>query len=70
MQYQQVELTIGKDGTITERVVNGIGKTCTDLTAALETALGEVRSQELLPEYNQRPIETEIQQDDNLCQNS
>jgi hypothetical protein len=67
LNYRQVELIIDKDGIITERVINGDGKTCTDLTAGLETALGQVKSQELLPEY-QNP-EIEINQDDNLWLN-
>lgn len=61
MNYKKIELIISKDGTITERVINGDGKTCTDLTAGLEIALGEVASQELLPEYQN--LEAEIQQD-------
>jgi hypothetical protein len=26
MQYQQIEITIGKDGIITERIINGDGE--------------------------------------------
>jgi Protein of unknown function (DUF2997) len=50
-EYQKVEYLIGKDGKITEKVINASGTTCTETTAAVEKALGEVQSQELLPEY-------------------
>lgn len=70
MQYRQIQIIIAKDGTITERVINGVGNSCTELTAGLEKALGEVRSQELLPEYKQQLIETQNQEYQNLWQNS
>lgn len=50
-EYQQVEYRIGKDGKITEKVLNATGTTCTLTTAGLEQALGEVEGRELLPEY-------------------
>lgn len=50
-EYQQIEYHIGKDGKITERVINAIGSSCTQTTSGLETALGTIESQELLPEY-------------------
>lgn len=49
MQYYKIELTINKDGTVTEKVLAS-GTACTAVTEELEKALGEVRSQELLPE--------------------
>jgi Protein of unknown function (DUF2997) len=52
-QYQKVEYRIGKDGKIVETVLNGTGSSCTSNTAGIEQALGEVASQELLPEYYQ-----------------
>ncbi|MFB2983859.1 DUF2997 domain-containing protein [Microseira sp. BLCC-F43] len=52
-QYQKVEYRIGKDGKIVETVLNGTGSGCRANTAGLEQALGEVESQELLPEYYQ-----------------
>ncbi|MCF3627466.1 DUF2997 domain-containing protein [Planktothrix agardhii 1801] len=48
MQYYKVEITINPDGTITEKVLNGSGSSCTELTKDLD--LGKVESQELLPE--------------------
>ena len=50
-QYQKVEYRIGKDGKIVETVLNGVGSGCTANTSGLEQALGEVESQQLLPEY-------------------
>ncbi|MFP4336410.1 MAG: DUF2997 domain-containing protein [Halothece sp.] len=58
MQYYKIELTINQDGSITEKVIAS-GPNCTAITEELENALGEVRSQELLPEYNQQAIEIE-----------
>ncbi len=50
-EYQKVEYCIGKDGKITETVINASGSSCTAITSGIEKALGEVESQELLPEY-------------------
>ena len=52
-EYQKIEYRIGKDGKITEKVINASGESCTETTAPLEDALGKVESQELLPEYYQ-----------------
>ncbi|MUH01398.1 DUF2997 domain-containing protein [Scytonema sp. UIC 10036] len=50
-EYQKVEYRIGKDGKITETVINASGSSCTTTTSGIEQALGEVENQELLPEY-------------------
>lgn len=74
MQYKQIEITIGKDGIITERIINGDGKTCINLTAGLEKSLGNIESQKLLPDslrgeaIYQNP-EIYVKQDDNLWLN-
>ena len=52
-QYQKIEYLIGKDGKVTERVIEATGSSCTDTTAPLEQELGQVESQTLLPEYYQ-----------------
>jgi Protein of unknown function (DUF2997) len=65
MQYYQVEFTINPDGTITEKVLNGSGSNCTELTKDLD--LGTIKSQELLPEYHQE-INYQINQEDTLWQ--
>lgn len=50
-EYQKVEYRIGKDGKITEKVINASGSSCIEATSGMEKALGEVESQKLLPEY-------------------
>ena len=50
-EYQKVEYRIGKDGKITEEVINASGSSCIETTLGMEKALGEVESQKLLPEY-------------------
>jgi hypothetical protein len=50
-EYQQVEYCIGKDGRITERVLNASGSSCTETTSSVEASLGKIEAQELLPEY-------------------
>jgi hypothetical protein len=65
MQYYKVEFTINPDGTITEKVLNGSGSSCTELTKDLE--LGEVKSQELLPEYQEQNQINPVQEE-NLWQ--
>lgn len=50
-EYQKIEYCIGKDGKITETVINASGFSCIETTSGMEKALGEVESQELLPEY-------------------
>jgi hypothetical protein len=50
-EYQQVEYRIGKDGKVTERVINATGDSCTLTTSGVEQALGDVEGRELLPEY-------------------
>ena len=69
-EYQRVEYRIGKDGTITETVLNAAGVNCTAATVAIEQALGTVKSQEFLPAYYEdeenltvKPIQS-LQQND------
>ncbi|BAY12141.1 DUF2997 domain-containing protein [Calothrix sp. NIES-2098] len=50
-EYQKIEYRIGKDGKITETVINASGSSCTNTTSEIENALGKVENQELLPEY-------------------
>lgn len=59
MQYYRVEITIEKDGTVTEKMLTGYGSGCTDVTAEIEKSLGEMQSQELLSEYHQLPLDQE-----------
>lgn len=50
-EYQRIEYQIGKDGKITERVIDASGNSCLQPTQPIEDALGKVESRELLPEY-------------------
>lgn len=52
-QYQKIEYHIGKDGKISEKVINGIGSSCTQTTESIENSLGLVAEKTLLPEYYQ-----------------
>jgi hypothetical protein len=52
-EYQKIEYRIGKDGKVVERVLNATGSSCVETTKGLEKSLGEIESQELLPEYFQ-----------------
>jgi len=52
MQYYKVEIIVDKEGNVIYKVV-ATGSGCTAITEELNQALGEVRSQELLPEYEQ-----------------
>ncbi|MDP5018639.1 MAG: DUF2997 domain-containing protein [Dolichospermum sp.] len=52
-EYQKVEYRIGTDGKIVERVLNVTGSSCVESTKGVEQSLGEIESQELLPEYYQ-----------------
>ncbi|MGF1990601.1 MAG: DUF2997 domain-containing protein [Nostoc sp. ZfuVER08] len=51
VEYQKIEYRIGKDGKITETVIAASGASCTNTTSGIEDALGDVETQELLPEY-------------------
>jgi hypothetical protein len=50
-EYQKIEYRIGKDGKIVERVLTATGSSCVETTKSLEQSLGQIESQELLPEY-------------------
>jgi hypothetical protein len=49
--YQKIEYRINKDGKVIETVLDAAGSSCTTATSAIEQALGQVESQELLPAY-------------------
>jgi hypothetical protein len=50
-EYQKIEYHIGKDGKIVEKVLNATGTNCVETTKKIENYLGDIESQELLPEY-------------------
>ncbi|GAB4205792.1 MAG: hypothetical protein Fur006_62280 [Coleofasciculaceae cyanobacterium] len=67
-EYQKIEYRIGKDGKIIETVLNASGSSCMSTTAGLEQALGEVESQELLPEYYQGEEHISLEESQSLTQ--
>ncbi len=67
-EYQKIEYRIGKDGKIIETVLNASGSSCTNTTKGIEQALGEVSSQELLPDYYEREEELTTQDELSLNQ--
>jgi hypothetical protein len=58
--YQKIEYRIGKDGTLTENVLNGQGETCLLATEDLERSLGDVESRDLLPEFDDNSAQVGI----------
>ncbi|MEG4850817.1 DUF2997 domain-containing protein [Microcoleus sp. B5-D4] len=69
MQYYKIEFTINKDGTVTEKVIAS-GANCTAVTQELEKAMGEVRSQELLPEALSDALTKTLTEESTLWTNS
>ncbi|HEY9669771.1 MAG TPA: DUF2997 domain-containing protein [Coleofasciculaceae cyanobacterium] len=67
-EYQKIEYRIGKDGKIVETVLNASGTSCTNTTKGIEQALGEVSSQELLPQYYEAEENLTTQEDISLTQ--
>ncbi|MFN6324815.1 MAG: DUF2997 domain-containing protein, partial [Aphanizomenon sp.] len=67
-EYQKVEYRIGKDGKIVERVLNVTGSSCVETTKSLEKSLGEIESQELLPEYYEGEENINIAENQSLKQ--
>lgn len=53
MKYFKVEFTIEPDGTVKEKVIQGDGKSCLEVTQQIEEDLGGNRDVKLLPEYHQ-----------------
>jgi hypothetical protein len=51
---EEFEITIGPNGEIQIEVKGAKGKSCVELTAFLEQALGEVKSKDFKPEYHQQ----------------
>ncbi len=67
-EYQKIEYCIGKDGKIIETVLNASGESCLNTTKGIEQSLGEVSSQELLPEYYEREENVTTQEDISITQ--
>lgn len=67
-EYQKIEYRIGKDGKIIETVLNASGSSCINTTQGIEDSLGEITSQELLPEYYESEENLTAQKDISLTQ--
>ncbi|NJL41886.1 MAG: DUF2997 domain-containing protein [Leptolyngbyaceae cyanobacterium SM1_4_3] len=67
-EYRKIEYRIGKDGKVIETVLNASGAGCTETTSAIEQALGEVESQELLPQYYEAENDLETDESQSLTQ--
>lgn len=51
-----IVVTITETGETLIEVINGDGKTCTDLTKALEQEIGEVTERKYKPEHRQSSV--------------
>jgi hypothetical protein len=69
-EYRRIEYRIGKDGKITETVLNATGSTCTETTAEIEKALGKVEAQKFLPEYYEGEENLTVTETQSLSQGS
>ncbi|MEH2191093.1 MAG: DUF2997 domain-containing protein [Nostoc sp.] len=67
-EYQKIEYQIGKNGKIVEKVLNATGSNCIETTKEVEKSLGEIESQELLPEYYQEDESISISENQSLQQ--
>lgn len=67
-EYQKIEYRIGKNGKIVEKVLNATGSNCIETTKEVEKFLGEIESQELLPEYYQEDESISISENQSLQQ--
>jgi hypothetical protein len=59
---EKIEITIAPGGDTTISVEGVKGKGCTDLTKAIEKALGKVVKDEKTSEYRERPRDARLQQ--------
>lgn len=54
---ESLEFIIYPDGRVQEKVTGIVGKSCADVTAAIEAQLGRVVSQETTSEYYAQPVQ-------------
>ena len=57
MEAQELEIVVDRDGRVQVPVKGVKGGACTDLTRALEAALGDVEERRLTAEYHEQPVE-------------
>jgi hypothetical protein len=56
MTREEIEVEINDEGEATVHVKGIKGKTCTDLTADIEKALGKVAERKMTPEAHEPPL--------------
>lgn len=65
MNMETLEFIIFPDGRVQEKVTGIVGRSCAEVTAAIEAKLGHVLSQETTSEYfaqpNHQTVSTPIQ---------
>jgi hypothetical protein len=54
---ESLEFIIYPDGRVQEKVTGIVGKSCAEVTAAIEAQLGRVVSQETTSEYYAQPVQ-------------
>jgi Protein of unknown function (DUF2997) len=54
---ETLEFIIYPDGRVQEKVTGVVGISCTEVTAAIESQLGQVHSQEPTSEYFSQPLQ-------------
>lgn len=57
MSMETLEFVIYPDGRVQEKVTGIVGQSCTEVTAAIESELGQVVSQQPTSEYFTQNIE-------------
>ncbi len=57
MSMETLEFIIYPDGRVKEKVTGIVGKSCAEVTAAIEAQLGKVVSTEKTAEYYQQKVE-------------
>lgn len=60
---EELDITISADGKISIHVKGVKGPACTDLTKALEAALGDVTEKSLTAEYYEQPPDIQAGQE-------
>ena len=61
MTMETLEFIIYPDGRVKEKVTGIVGKSCQEVTAAIEEQLGRVVSQQKTGEYFEQKVETDNQ---------
>ncbi len=61
MSMETLEFIIYPDGRVQEKVTGIVGRSCQEVTAAIEAQLGRVVSQENTSDYYAQPVESSVQ---------